>query len=95
MDTVELGDLAKDKITGTQGIVICISRWLYGCLRITLQPQETKDGKPLDFSTFDRDQVEVVKKGVIVGTGQQEQQPAAVAVPGGPRPEPARTQDPR
>ena len=86
---VELGDRAKDKITGFEGIVIGKTRWLYGCDRITIQPEDTKDGKPIDAATFDEPQVEVVRRGVIKTAEALAEQPAGRRN-GGPRPEPVR-----
>jgi hypothetical protein len=60
----KLGDLAQDKISGFKGIVMARCEWLYGCVRVTLQPQEVHDGKPVDQQTFDEDQVRVLTAGV-------------------------------
>lgn len=81
---LKLGDEARDKITGFKGIVIAITNWLNGCQRISIQPQELKDGKPIDAHVFDAEQVEVVV-----------QTPAAPAKPhGGPAISPVRAKDP-
>lgn len=77
---IKLGDVAKDKITGFKGVVICDSKWLHGCRRLTLQPQELKDGKPLESQTFDEPQLQLVRSAVAAGSGAT----------GGPRPEPTR-----
>ena len=45
---IDLGDVAKDTITGFEGVVVAQSKWLHGCVRMTLQPRELKEGKPLD-----------------------------------------------
>jgi hypothetical protein len=34
MDTVNLGDKVKDRITGLEGIAIGVTTWLYGCRRV-------------------------------------------------------------
>jgi hypothetical protein len=52
-EKVELGDRVEDKITGLKGIIIGITNWLYGCLRVTVQPEEAKDGKPADTFCVD------------------------------------------
>ncbi len=63
MEKIELGDVAKDKITGLKGVIVAITEWLYACRRITIQPQNLgKDGQPLDTYTCDEPQVELVKK---------------------------------
>lgn len=79
---IKLGDKVRDKITGLQGVAIARHDYLHGCTRWSLQPVELKDGKPVDCSTFDDPQLEVVEAGnVPAKTGRE---------PGGPRDEPAR-----
>ena len=58
---LKLGCVAKDKISGFSGVVVAVTEWLNGCQRITIQPQEMKDGKPIDGHTFDAEQVDVVE----------------------------------
>ena len=93
MERVELGDIAKDAISGFEGTVVAETQWLFGCRRLTLQPKgTTKDGKLHDTNTFDEGSCVVVKKGVHA--------PKPVDLPrirrvGGPRPEPVRARDPR
>jgi hypothetical protein len=82
--TVKLGDKARDQITGFQGIVIAITDWLNGCRRITIQPQELKDGKPIESHTFDVEQVTVVT----------EQAAPVLSPSGGPCPDPVRARGP-
>ena len=64
-EVIELGDRVKDKITGFTGIAQAKTEWLYGCIRFTIAPEATKDGKVPDNHTFDAEQLEVVKKQVI------------------------------
>lgn len=84
---IQVGDRAKCKITGFTGIVSCMTTWLNGCIRVGLQPEELKDGKPLDTQYFDIGQVEVVEKGVhtpVVLHPMPVPQPTPVRTPGGP-----------
>lgn len=60
MTTIKLGDIAKDKITGFQGVVTGRSRYLTNIDRWTLQPQVIKDGKAVESQTFDENRVEFV-----------------------------------
>lgn len=78
---IELGDVAKDTITGFEGVVVARTQWLIGCDRLTLQPQKLKDGKPLDPITFDEPQCNLVKAKAA---------PRGSRTTGGPRPEPVR-----
>lgn len=80
MSVVNLGDRAKDSISGLKGIVVGVTEWLYGCRRVGIQPEALgKDGKVQDTAWFDEAQCEVVKPGAI-------KTPAFIPVrsPGGP-----------
>lgn len=80
---VELGDKAKDVITGFEGIAIAITIWLNGCRRITLQATD-KDGMPRDY-TCDIEQIEVTKKGAVTLPRMSREQ-AKSRESGGPMP---------
>lgn len=81
---IPLGAKARDTITGFTGVVVARTQWINGCVRLTLQATELKDGKPLDLLTFDEPQLALVVD-----------EPAPAAAPagerrGGPQPEPVR-----
>jgi hypothetical protein len=83
-----LGDRVKDSVTGLQGIVICMTYWLHGCIRVGVQPEETKDGKPAEAVYFDQTQLVLVKAGVhqpqqLAVAPQQPEAPTRRS-PGGP-----------
>lgn len=60
--SIKLGQKVKDTITGLEGIAIARTEWLYGCKRITIQPQGvTDDNKPADPVFVDEPQCEVVE----------------------------------
>lgn len=61
---IKLGDKAKDRITGLTGIVTSRHEFLNGCVRMGIQPQELKDGKPVESSVFDVEQLELVTEKV-------------------------------
>jgi hypothetical protein len=86
-EEIKLGSTARDKISGFKGTVIAITDWLNGCRRVTVAPQELKDGKRIESDTFDVQQLELV-----------EATPAPVVPekrPGGPTMHPTRNADPR
>lgn len=89
MNTINLGDKVKDRITGFTGIVVARTEWLYGCVRCTVQPQETKDGKPVDNQTIDEPQLDVVKRSVIEDVREWLKPKGRTA---GPRPDVTRRQ---
>lgn len=60
-ETIELGDTAKDKITGFEGTVTYDGRPLFGEGSLTLTSKELKDGKPIEV-TFYRSQLTFVSK---------------------------------
>lgn len=57
---IKLGDVAKDTITGFEGVVVSRTEWMNGCVRLQLQPQRLKDGKPIESNLFDIEQLELV-----------------------------------
>jgi hypothetical protein len=59
---IELGDEVQDTITGFTGIAIGSSKYLYGCTRIWIQPQEIKDGKIFESVWIDEPQLIVMTK---------------------------------
>ncbi len=62
-ETIQLGDIACDPITGFEGMVVCKTTWLYDGERVTLQPQALKkDGAPQETQTFATRQVVLVTK---------------------------------
>lgn len=77
---INLGDLARDTVTGFQGVCVVRSEYISGCARVGLQPQVDKDGKTPEPGHFDEPMVEVVKAGAI------RPQPSDR---GGPRPAPS------
>ena len=60
---IKLGSKVRDRLTGLTGIATAKTEWLYGCVRIGIEPQELKDGKPIEAQWFDEQRVEAVKKG--------------------------------
>lgn len=84
-DTINLGDEAKDTVTGFAGIVVGITEWLHGCRRLIVQPTKLHDGKPIEAISFDEPQLELVRS-ARAKVGSRET--------GGPRPEPTRHSTP-
>lgn len=83
--TIQLGSTVKDTITGFSGIAVGRSTWLYGCVRIIVQTQELKDGKPIEPQWFDESQLEIMAppSEAILKTLAKD------APPQGPRPDPS------
>lgn len=83
---INLGDTARDRVSGFKGVCVAITQWISGCARVTLQPPAGKDGKIPDAQTFDEPMLELVKaKTVAMGPTKT----------GGPRPEPSTAAAPR
>lgn len=68
---IKLGSKVRDKVTGLEGIAIARTEWLNGCFRIVIQPQEFKDGKPVESYCVDEPQLEVVDDEHILTKGRQ------------------------
>lgn len=94
MNRIELGDRVKDRITGLKGIAIGITEWLYSCRRIVVQPETTKDHKPIESFCVDEPQLTLVRAGVIVPPNRSPVPTAPAVKTGGPHPIPARQADP-
>ena len=54
---IKLGKRVKDTITGFEGIVVGRTEWLYGCVRVSVQPQTLHEGKPVEYQIFDEPQL--------------------------------------
>ena len=66
---IELGDRVRDKISGLQGIVVGDTKWLYGCRRITVQPEKAKDNKPVEKLNLTLDKTGVLLLNAVPGKG--------------------------
>ena len=83
-EIIELGDRAKDSITGYVGIVTSIHSYLWACRRIAITSEKlSKDGIPQEAQSFDEPQVVLIKK-AVTGPAIREQKPAPHKT-GGPR----------
>lgn len=96
---VTLGCVARDQITGFEGVVIADTLHLNGCRRFFIQSQTLKDKKTVEES-FDALNVEYVKEGPIkpplTVMHVPTEAPGAPEKkrPGGPFPSPTRAKDP-
>ena len=50
---VKLGEKVTDSITGFSGIAVARTEYLYGCVRITVEPTQLSEGKPIEPCHFD------------------------------------------
>lgn len=88
---IQLGDRVEDRISGLSGIVTGFYQFLYGCERVSVTPQEHKDGKPAESFTVDAAQCEVIEPQAV--KGYVAPVPEAIR-PAGPRPDPSPRRDP-
>lgn len=56
-------DIVKDSVTGFTGVVSARTEWLNGCVRVLIQPQELKDGRPIQPEWMDVEQLELIQSG--------------------------------
>ncbi len=80
---INLGDKAKDIVTGFEGICTARTVWVYGCARIGLQPEKLKDGIPQEIQWFDENQLQVTKANAVKIPKEKQQESRNH---GGPRP---------
>lgn len=81
---INLGDLARDTITGFTGVAVSKTEWLNGCVRVQLQNQKLHEGKPVEGQVFDIEQMELVEPRKVKADPS-----------GGDRPSIARARDPK
>jgi len=60
-----LGDKAKDIITGFEGVIIYRTQWINNCNVYGIKSQTLKDGLPLESKQFDEPQLELIEDKVI------------------------------
>lgn len=84
-DYIELGDRAKDMVSGWTGIVTARHEYLNGCVRYTIESSD-KDGKPEAFA-FDEQQIQVTEYNAVTPIHYHDGsvKSAAPAHTGGPR----------
>jgi hypothetical protein len=71
------GDKVKDNVTSLTGIIVATMVCLNGCIRYCIQPQELKDGKPVDGTYFDENDLILVKAETV--------KPVQPRITGGPQ----------
>ena len=59
----DFGDQVKHELTGLVGCVTAVDAWKNGCVRVCIQPREIKDGKPVDGSWVDEQDLVLVAPG--------------------------------
>ncbi len=79
---VQLGSKVRDQISGFTGIATGRATYLFGCVRVLVEPQELKDGKPIESQWIDEQRLKVLKEGGI------ETSPDSSAESGGPQNDP-------
>lgn len=87
----EMGQEAKDLVTGFKGIIIYRCQHITGCDYYGLQPKADKEGKIPESQQFDENRVEIVGKGIKIDSGIPEEKKKAKDIPGGPQPNAAKS----
>lgn len=79
---LNLGDRAKDSISGFMGIITSRHEYLHGCVQLGLTPEKLdKDGNLKDGKVFDEAQIDLVEPGAKLGAAMRHNVPRS---PGGP-----------
>lgn len=77
--TTNLGSMVRDQMTGFSGVVIGRAEYLYGCVRVQVQPTGLLNGKPIEAEWFDEQRLDA----------------ESPAISGGPQVDPEPQNDPR
>ena len=60
----ELGKMARDKVTGFEGMITGHAKHLYGCDTYWLDPKVDKEGKTQSGHWFDEGRIEIIGEGI-------------------------------
>ena len=86
---IKLGSKVRDTLTGFEGIAVGRTEWLFGCARVTIEPDRlTKEGLPIEAQWFDEQRVELVKNLPVEVSADSS------ATSGGPQRDPSRPANP-
>lgn len=92
---IRLGQKVRDKITGYEGIAVARAVFLFGCSRVLVQPQETKeDGTPIEDYYIDEQRLEVIKEETEFTRLAEQYTNSPEPGPGGPQNDPTRAKLP-
>ena len=58
--TLRVGDSVIDPLTGFEGTITARTEYLFGCVRVTVESADLKDGKPVE-AYFDEQRLDVQK----------------------------------
>lgn len=61
IEGIELGAIYRDSITKFEGVAVSVTKFLYSCARVSLQPTKLHEGKQIDPGYFDVHQLVLVK----------------------------------
>ncbi|MGV3540698.1 MAG: hypothetical protein ACO1OQ_12870 [Rufibacter sp.] len=75
---IDLGQKAKDKITGFYGTITARAQYLTGCDQYALTPSVTSENKSQPAEWFDEGRIEVLGPGITA-------EDVAAPAPGGPQ----------
>lgn len=75
---VQLGSKVRDSLTGFSGTAVSRTEFLYGCVRVGVEPDALHDGKPIDPHWFDEQRL------VLVEELEPQVSPLSSATAGGP-----------
>ena len=66
---IQLGAKVQDQITGYEGIAVCRTEYLYGCVRVGVEAQTLQGGKPAETQYFDEQRLDVCSTAPTGGFG--------------------------
>ena len=55
---ITLGTLVTDSITGFSGVAVSRTEYLFGCVRVGVQPQQLKEGKMIEAEYIDEQRLD-------------------------------------
>lgn len=67
---IELGQKVQDSLTGFEGVATARTEYLYGCVRVLVEPGLLKDGKPIEGEWFDEQRIDADSEVKTGGPGR-------------------------
>lgn len=71
---VWLGDIGRCRISGFEGVVVCVASYQFNEDRVGLVPQYLVGGTPVAVQWFDRSMVDCIERGVVFAAPGQKMQ---------------------
>lgn len=67
--SIKLGTVVTDTITGFTGVATARTEFLFGCVRVCVEPKSVIEGKPAECHWFDEQRLDAASPATSGGPG--------------------------